>query len=163
MKTILHSLLILLICLGTVSAQDAANVPTVGKFDEFLAAGMEMVGVGAPYYDSDGAKRAQLYCGYAKVLPGGMADVSNLRIDVFQDGVSIMTIFAPQCFTKIEDADGKNILVVYSDGEVLIDMDQMTISGKGFNFSSEENKFEILHDAKVLVKESARGMQGVDL
>jgi hypothetical protein len=152
-----------MICLGTVQAQHTAGVPSLGKFDEYLEAGMEMAGVDAPYYDADGAKRAQLYGGKVKVLVGGIADVSNLRIDVYQDGVSMMTIFAPQCFTKIEDVDGENVLVVYSDGEVLIDMDQMTVIGRGFNFSSEKNQFEILHDSKVLVKESARGMQGVEL
>ncbi|MDF7807290.1 hypothetical protein P4E94_07570 [Pontiellaceae bacterium B12219] len=163
MKTVLHSLIALLIGLGAVQAQEAAHVPEVGKFDEYLESGMEVAGVRAPYYDDEGELRAQLYGGKAKVLAGGVADVSNLRIDVYQDGVLMMTVFAPQCFTKIEDVDGNNVLMVYSEGDVLIDMDQMTVTGRGFNFSSEKNQFEILHNSKVLVKESARGMQGVEL
>ena len=46
---------------------------------------------------------------------------------------------------------------------MLIDMEQMTVSGRGFRFSSKENRFEIDHDSKVLVKESARRMDEVGL
>ena len=139
------------------------KVPSENKLDEYMASGMEVSGVRAPYYDEEGNLQAQLYGGHARILEGQIADITNLRIDVYEDGKIIMTVFAPQCFTKMGEVDGKKILVVYSDGDVLLDMEQMTITGKGFNFTSEENKFELLHESKVLVKESARDMKGVEL
>lgn len=163
MKAVLNSLLVLLVFCGGISADEAEKAPSANKLDEYLETGMEVAGVRAPYYDDNGELKAQLYGGHAKVLDGGVADVSNLRIDVYQDGAVFMTIFAPQCFTKLDDSGGSKVLVVYSDGDVLIDMEQMTVSGRGFRFSSGENKFEILHDSKVLVKESARNVQGVEL
>ena len=162
MKAVLHSLIVLLLC-GTVFAQEAAKAPSASKLDEYLAAGMEVAEFHVPYYDDDGEKRAELYGGYARVMEGGIADVANLRIDVFQDGEVFMTLFAPQCFTKIDETEETKVLVVYSEGDVLIDMEQMTVAGRGFRFTSDANRFEILHDSKVLVKESARNMQGVEL
>ncbi|MDF7825257.1 hypothetical protein P4B35_14630 [Pontiellaceae bacterium B12227] len=162
MKAVLQSLTMLLLC-GTVFAQETAETPSAGKLDEYLAAGMEVAEIHVPYYDDDGELRAQLYGGYARVMEGGIADVTNLRIDVFQDGDVFMTLFAPQCFTKIDQSGESKLLVAYSDGDVLIDMQQMTVSGRGFRFSSDANRFEILHDSKVLVKEAARSMQGVEL
>lgn len=161
MRRILYSIFILLLmCCTRISAEDA---PSANKLDEYLETGMEVAGVRTPYYDDDGELKAQLYGGYAKVLEGAVADVTNLRIDVYQDGEVFMTIFAPQCFTKIDESADKKSLLVYSEGEVLIDLDQMTITGRGFRFSSEDNHFEILNDSIVLVKESARNMKGVEL
>jgi|GEM_PF-2729407 len=142
--------------------QESAEIQPPSALEEYMETGMEVAGIRAPYYDDAGELKAQLYGGYAKVLEGGVAEIMNLRIDVFQDKRVLMSVFAPQCVTEIVEVEGKRVLVVRSEGEVLIDMEQMTISGRGFRFSSEENRFEILHDSKVLVKESARMTQGVE-
>lgn len=156
--------MIAFLALPAVAQDNPGAVPPASKLDEYMEAGMEVAGVRAPYYDDEGNRKAQLYGGYAKILDGGVADVTNLRIDVFQDRKVFMSIFAPRCFTKMEEGkDGKKMLSVYSEGDVLIDMEQMTVTGRGFRFTSTENKFEILHDSRVLVKESARDIQGVDL
>ncbi len=133
------------------------------KLDQYMETGMEVSGVRAPYYDEQGQLKAQLYGGHAKVLEGGKADVTNLRVEVYQDGAVAMTLFAPQCFTEAVKEGGRNTLAVYSDGEVLIEMEQMSIYGKGFRFSSETSRFEILGAAKVIVKESAKKMEGLAL
>lgn len=138
-------------------------MPSASMLDEYMETGMEVSGVRAPYYDDEGNLLAQLYGGHAKILEGGVAEVTNLRIDVFQDGVISMTLFAPYCFTRMVEKEEKKTLVVDSDGEVLIAMEQMTIAGRGFRFTSEENKFEILHDSKVLVKDAMRDMGGLEL
>jgi len=163
MKYLFSHFIVLLFVCGAVRAQATPDVPAPTKLDEYMEAGMEVSGVRVPYYDDDGNLRAQLYGGHAKVLDGGVAGITNLRVDVFQDGEVIMTIFAPQCFTKMIDQDDKKILSVYSEGDVLIDMEQMSIIGRGFRFSSEQNRFEILHDSKVLVKEVARNMPELEL
>lgn len=120
-------------------------------------------GVRVPYYDEEGNLKAQLFGGHATVLDQGKADVTNLRIDLYQDGAVAMTVFAPQCYTQVVEVDGRNTLQVYSDGDVLIDMEQMSIYGRGFRFSSETTRFEILSDSKVIVRESARNMEGLAL
>jgi hypothetical protein len=163
MKRVIHHLLVLSAVCTITRAQDASLVPSASKLDEYMEIGMEVSGVRAPYYDDEGNLKAQLYGGHAKILEGGVADVTNLRIDVFEDRKVFMSVFAPQCFTRIVEEEGKKTLSVYSEGDVLIDMEQMTIAGTGFRFSSAENKFEILHGSTVLVKESARDMQGVEL
>ncbi len=124
---------------------------------------MEVSGIRAPYYDETGELKAQLYGGHAKILEGGVAQIAHLRIDVFQDGAVFMTIYAPQCFTRMVEEAGKKRLEVYSEGDVLIELDQMTVSGRGFRFSSTENRFEILHDSKVLVKDSTGDIKGLAL
>lgn len=151
-----------LLC-GIAYAQDTDVVPPPSKLDEYMETGMEVAGVRAPYYDEEGNLQAQLYGGYAKILEGGIADVTDLRIDVYQDGAVHVTVFAPQCFTRVIEKERKKILSVYSEGDVLIDMKEMTITGQGFRFSSDSNRFEILNDSKVLVKEAARHRQGMEL
>ena len=101
--------------------------------------------------------------GDARLLEGGVADVSHLRIDVYDEGEIIMTVYAPQCFSRVIETDTEKILSVESEGEVLIDMPQMQIAGRGFRFTSEQNRFEILSDAKVLVRAAAKDIKGLEL
>lgn len=161
MKHLLRHLLVLISVCGIVRAKDSTPAPSM--LDNYMETGMEVAGVRAPYYDEEGNLQAQLYGGYAKVLEGGVADVTNLRIDIFKDKKVQMSVFAPQCFTQMAEQDGRKTLSVYSDGYVLVDMEEMTISGRGFRFTSEKNQFEILNDSKVLVKESARNSREIEL
>ena len=163
MKPILRQLIILLAVPALLFAQETNQPASSFNLHEYLETGMEVAGIRVPYYEDDGELRAQLYGGYAKLLENEVADVSNLRIDVYDEGDVIMTIFAPQCFTRIDESGGQKMLVVYSDGDVLIDMAQMSIAGKGFRFTSDENRFEILSESRVLIKEGAREMDGVEL
>ena len=147
-------------------AQQPASEPLPSSLDTYMETGMEVEGVRAPYYDEEGNLQAQLYGGHVKVLEGDVADITKLRIDVYQDDVVVMTIFAPQCFSRMVEGDtsaDEEFLSVYSEGDVLIDMESITISGRGFRFTSDGNRFEILDDSKVLVKESARDVKGVAL
>ncbi len=145
----------LLAAWGVAGAQDAAR-PSSGKLDEYMAAGMEISGVRAPYYDEQGNLQAQLHGGHVRVVEGGRAEVEELRIDAYRDGAVFMTLYAPRCTTEVVEEGGRKVLRVESEGDVLIDLDQMTIAGRGFRFSSAHNRLEILHDSKVLVKASAR-------
>jgi hypothetical protein len=163
MKCFFIHLMALLVACGVAHAQDVAETPPPSRLDQYMETGMEVLGVRAPYYDEEGNLLAQLFGGHAKILEGDMADVTNLRIDLYQDGAIIMTVFAPQCFTQVVEKEGRNMLSVYSDGDVLVDAEQMTIYGRGFRFSSSDSRFEILNDSKVIVKESARNMKGLEL
>lgn len=157
-----HLIIASLVC-SCVCAQEASNEPAPSRLDEYMETGMEVAGVRAPYYDEEGNLKAELYGEHARILEGGVAEVTNIRIDVFNEGAIFMTVFAPLCRTRVVEAGGEKYLSVESNGDVLIDMEQMTISGSGFRFISQNNRFEILSDAKVLVKEPARDMKGLEL
>ena len=101
--------------------------------------------------------------GCTQLDEGGIAEVTNIRIDVFEEGAVFMTVFAPKCYTQVVEQGEDKFLSVESEGDVLIDMEQMTIAGRGFLFTSENNRFEILSEAKVLVKEAAQNMKGLEL
>lgn len=157
MKHLLNHFIALVLVSAAVHAQESSVL------DGYMEVGMEVSGVRAPFYDDEGNLQAQLYGGHVKIVEGGAAEVTNLRIDVFQKGEIVVTIFAPRCLTRMIETDGQRILAVDSEGEVLVNMEQMTIAGRGFRFTSEQNKFKILHDAKVLVKEGARNTRGLEL
>ena len=132
----LHILVAIILC-GPAGAQD-------------FAAGMEITGFRVPDYDDQGALRAQLYGGHAKVLGDGDVEITNLKIEMFREGSVAMTVFAPRCLFNLETRQAR------SDGRVLIESGLMTIAGRGFLWSAEAGRFEIRQAAKVLVKPSAK-------
>jgi len=133
-------------------AQDSTNTPPVSALDEFIETGMEVAGIRAPYYDDAGILKAELFGEQAKVLADGSVDITNLRIDIYENDRVTITVFAPQCFVVTgTSADGGGF-TAHSGGDVLITLDQGMITGRGFRFSSESSRFEILDDARVLVQ-----------
>jgi hypothetical protein len=157
----------LIILVSTVAAcwcgaQEVTNTPSVSALDEFMETGMEVAGIHAPYYDDAGVLKAELFGEQAKVLADGTVDITNLRIDIYEDKQVTITVFAPQCYAVTgTTADGRGFSA-HSDGDVLISLDQAMISGRGFRFSSEDSRFEILNDAKVLVQGVARRLQELE-
>jgi hypothetical protein len=119
-----------------------------------MGAGMEVSGFRVPDYDDAGQLRAQLYGGYAKVLDGGLVEITNLKIEMYREGKVAMTLFAPHCFFNMETHQAR------SEGRVLIESEMMTVVGIGFTWSSEDGRFDILHDSKVLVKQGASAGMG---
>ena len=161
MKHFLIHLSVLFLLAGGALAQetiDKDRLPLAELLGKYMEQGMEVPGLKMPYYDEDGALRAQLYCGMTKFVEGDVFDLTNLRVDVYEDGKLFVTVFSPHCFLKLKEEETGIVLVVYSEDEVLVDSEQMIMSGKGFRFTSEENKIEIFNGSKVLVKKSARDM-----
>jgi hypothetical protein len=115
-----------------------------------LGTGMEISGFRVPDYDDQGQLRAQLYGEHAVVLENREVEITNLKIEMYKEGVVAMTVFAPHCFFNMETRQAR------SDGRVLIESGPMTVTGRGFTWSAEAGRFEILHDSKVLVKEAAK-------
>lgn len=143
MKKLLSILIVALVCFG--HAQD-------------MGTGMEISGFRVPDYDDEGQLRAQLYGEHAKVLEKGEVEITNLKIEMYKDGEVVMTVFSPHCFFNMETKQAR------SEGRVLIESGLMTLVGRGFTWSAEAGRFEILHDSKVLVKEAAQSeMKGLEL
>jgi hypothetical protein len=158
-KTVFSVFAAVLVC----HAQEPGGMPSPSALAGHMAPGMEVAGIRAPYYDDAGELQAQLYGGHAKVLEDGRVDIANLRIDIYRNGEVAMVVFAPQCFSQVNEGmqdSGRKVLNISSDGTVLIELDEMSIVGRGFRFNSENNRFEILHDSKVLVKTAAREAKG---
>lgn len=163
MKQFVRQLIFLLAVPAFLYAQESRKAKPSFNLQDYIAVGDGLADVSVPYYDEDGNLQAQLYGGFAKMVEDEVIDVTNLKIEVYEKGEVIMTIFAPQCFTAIDESGGTKKLMVHSDGDVLIEMEQMTVAGRGFKYSSERNRFEILSDSRVLVKRAARAMEGVEL
>lgn len=138
---------------GDDTEQAASSTPAA--LSQYMAPGMAVAGVRAPYYDKAGNLQAQLYGGKAKIIKGGMAEIQDLRIDFYRDGAVFMTVYAPICLSHliVGGEEVQNVLQVQSDGDVLVVMDSMEVVGRGFTYSSDSHRFEILNDARVLVKE----------
>jgi len=137
MKRVLNHLLAFLLLCGVAVAQD-------------FGTGMEISGFRVPDYDDQGKLRAQLYGEHANVLEGREVEITNLKIEMYKDGKVAMTVFSPHCFFNMETRQAR------SEGRVLIESGLMTIVGRGFTWSAEAGRFEILHDSKVLVKQAAK-------
>lgn len=112
--------------------------------------GMEISGFRVPDYDEKGQLRAQLYGEHATVLADREVEITNLKIEMYKDGKVVMTVFSPHCFFNMETRQAR------SEGRVLIESGLMTVVGRGFTWSAEAGRFEILNDSKVLVKEAAQ-------
>ncbi len=160
-RLIVQLIIISLIC--SSAAAQTNDLASSASLDEYMETGAEIAGIRWPYYDDEGNLQAQLYIGVVRKMEGTRADVSDMRIDVYDDGEVSMTMYAPRCITWFEETADGNILFVESEGDVLIEMEQMTICGRGFRFSSSGNRFEILSEARVLVKESARNAERLSL
>ncbi len=147
-RVIFQNLVLVLVCVcGMVTAQNMD-----------MGTGMEVSGFRVPDYDEQGELRAQLYGEHAKVLEGGEVEITNLKIEMYRDGEVVMTVFSPHCFFNMETR------LARSDGRVLIESGPMTVVGRGFTWSAEAGRFEILHDSKVLVKAEAQaGLEGFEL
>ena len=112
--------------------------------------GMEMGGFRVPDYDEKGGLRAQLYGVRAKMHDDGTVDITDLRIEIYQENQVSLTLYAPTCVYNTQTR------VAQSDGKVLIDGSSVSVVGRGFVWVAGGGRFEILHDAKVLVKPDAK-------
>lgn len=145
MKRLVNQFLFLLLVCCSVVAQD-------------IGVGMEVSGFRVPDYDDQGELRAQLYGEHAKVLDGGDVEITNLKIEMYEDGIVVMTVFAPHCFFNVDSRQAR------SDGRVLIESGLMTVVGRGFTWSASAGRFEITNDSKVLVKQDAKaGLEEIEL
>ena len=118
-----------------------------------VGVGMEISGFRVPDYDKDGKMRAQLFGEHAKILENSEAEITNIKIELYKDGVVALTVFSPHCFYSTERNEA------YSDAQVMIEMGSMTLVGRGFVWSAKGSRFEILNDAKIVVVDAAKQLK----
>lgn len=117
-------------------------------------AGMELEGFRVPEYNEDGSMKSQLFGERAVLKENGQVEITELKIEFYQPGKSNVTVTAPQCTYERNSRDAE------SDGPLKIDMQEMTVTGRGFVCEGQEYRFTILNDAKVVLKDARLGLEG---
>ncbi|MGD9873280.1 MAG: hypothetical protein AB7T27_03315 [Kiritimatiellia bacterium] len=131
MKMGRYLLLIFALC-GMAAAQDP-NVQSLSGFE-------------LPEYDAEGKKVRHIFGDMAEVLPDGLIKITNLRVDMFKDENVEMKVIAPRC--ELNQQTGQAV----SDGPVRIVRDNMVVTGRGFDFSKEKERIQIMHNTKVVLR-----------
>lgn len=126
---------VLALALSAGGAEDEEPVQTVTGFR-------------VPEYDAQNNLKSQLFGAFAKVLPGGLIDITDLKMEFFQDGKVDMTVTAPQC---TYDQDGG---AAKSDTDVQIARENMVVTGKGFSWEGKTQRFKIFSQARVVLKQA---------
>lgn len=127
------------VCALAVRAEDA-NVQTVSGFR-------------VPQYDDNNNLKSQLFGDFAKILPDGVIEITQLKIDFYSKGVVAMTVTAPYCAYHQKEGMAK------SDSEVRIARENMVVTGVGFAYNGDDETFEILSQAKVVLKQAEKAIQ----
>jgi len=123
---------------GPVFAQQAGEGQTIAGFE-------------VPEYDEENRLKYIMFGDFAKVLPNGLIDITNMRIDFFTpEGDLEMRVNAEKC---LYDNRTKN---ARSENLVRIARDNLIISGRGFVWDAGSGRFEILEDSKVVLREAQR-------
>ncbi len=105
-------------------------------------------GFRVPEYDDEGHLKSELFGEFARVLPDGVIEISQLKIDVYNKGQVDMTVTAPQCAYNQKEGLAK------SDSDVRIARENMVVTGVGFSWNGQNERFEILNKAKVVLKDA---------
>jgi hypothetical protein len=102
-----------------------------------------------PEFDANGVKKSEVVGTQAEILPDGQVKITGLKIVMFKDGQIEATILADQCtFDRKEKR-------AFSNSAVSIDRGSMRVTGRGFRWSSEGQRIEILNEARVVLKNTS--------
>ncbi|HNR93034.1 MAG TPA: LPS export ABC transporter periplasmic protein LptC [Kiritimatiellia bacterium] len=105
-----------------------------------------LAGFELPEYDADGKIVRHIFGDMAEMVPGGLIRISNLRVDIYNNEQVEMKVIAPRCELNQQTKQA------VSDGPVRIIRDNMVVTGRGFDFSNEKERIQIMHDTKVVLK-----------
>jgi lipopolysaccharide export system protein LptC len=111
-----------------------------------------VAGFRVPEYDDKNQLKSQMFGDFAKVLPDGVIEITQLKIDFYSDGKVNMTVTAPRCTYKQKEG------MAESDADVRITREDMVVTGKGFAWSGRDEQFRIFKEAKVVLKAARKKM-----
>jgi hypothetical protein len=164
------SILMLMVAAAGLMARAQEPESKTSKLDaaleKYIESGMAVSGIRYPIYNEEGELQAQFFIGQAVMQGIGGAQIKDLKIEIYQDGVVAATIYAPSCVTDVNvqsGGSGSRNVTVKSDGAVLVESEQVSLCGRGFIWRFEDGKirFEVLNDTKVLVKQAGASLQEV--
>jgi hypothetical protein len=111
-----------------------------------------VTGFRVPEYDENNHLKSQLFGDFAKILPDGVIEITQLKIVFYSDGKVDMTVTSPKCTYKQKEGTAE------SEAEVRIARDNMVVTGRGFAWNGRDEKFQIFNEAKVVLKEARQQM-----
>lgn len=117
-----------------------------------------VTGFRVPTYDREGNLTSQVFGDRARILPNGLVDIVELRMEFYggEGGSSTnrtveMRISSPRCLYNRVTGNAT------SDAPVRISRDNMVVTGVGFQWFGDAQRFEIYSNAKVVLKDIKRG------
>lgn len=129
---------------------------STSRLSDYVTEGMEASGFRIPQYGEDGRMEAQLFAEHARVLKSGEIEITNVKIEKYKEGLVEISVFSPLCLFNYDERS------VYSSGRVLIEMGSaVSLVGKGFTCSLETMQFDVMSEAKVIVRNSAENFKGL--
>jgi hypothetical protein len=132
---------------GQASSADLANAIPLGDDSQIK-------GFRVPNYDDQSVMTSQIFGDFARVLPDGNVEITELRMEFYSyaDGERItdMTVTSPMCL--FHRARG----LVISDSDVRISRDDLTVTGKGFMWSNQRQELRILNESRVELKKARK-------
>jgi lipopolysaccharide export system protein LptC len=99
-----------------------------------------------PEFDEKGTKKSELLGDRAEMLDDGKVKITGLKILVYRDGELEGTLDSEECiFDRKERNAASNAAVTIRRGDMLV-------TGKGFRWSSGNQRIEILNDVRVTLQ-----------
>ena len=105
---------------------------------------MQLTGFSVPFYDSDGTLTHELF-GDRAVIRDEIADITNMKIDFYDEGKVNMQVTAPRCTYNRDEEEAD------SESSVRIVGENITVTGEGFSWREENQRFEIYSRARVVL------------
>lgn len=140
--------LAILVAMAAFVGHAQTNAPVVRT----PAAGMSQPGAGTlqgftvPEYNADGQLVWQMFGETARVeLVGGKVEVQGMRLELYQKGTLDATMRSPIC---LFDRASKT---ASSDEVVEIVATNMVVTGKGFDWNSNDSRMRIRSDATMTI------------
>jgi lipopolysaccharide export system protein LptC len=131
---------------ATAQKEDAGKL-TVQSLP--IAEDSQIRGFRVPNFDEQGVMTSQMFGEFARVLPDGNVEITQLRMEFYsyngEERITDMTVTAPQCYFN------RNNGVAISDSDVRISRNEFVVTGRGFVFDNENQQLRILNDSKVVV------------
>ena len=109
-----------------------------------------------PEYDEKGNLKSELFGDYAKILPNGVIEITNLKMQMFKEGEVEASMTAPSC---TYDRNGGR---AGSEGSVRIARENMVVTGDGFFWSAKKERIQIFKNVKVVLKDVRSMNTGVE-
>ncbi len=131
-----------LVCLATAGLGLAA----VGQ----IKRGEVIYNFRVPDYDEQGAVKSQLEGETAYMLSSDVVEVTNLKIDLYKQGVVETRVTAPQCLYQMSTRSAA------SKGPIRIARGNIVISGADFIWDAEDQRFFIQTNARVVIRDLPR-------
>ena len=108
--------------------------------------GTEVTGFRVPNYDGEGRLQSMVYGDRARAVSDHAVDITNLRIETYRGDDVDARVFAEQC--RYDRRRG----TATSEAHVRIVRENMMIFGRGFRWQAESSRFEIFHEARVVLR-----------